>query len=74
MKMKNYQEHVSVTICENWDATSVIWLDFENDMYMTHDGVTEKIEKGSKEYKLICKRYAPIFLNNYTEYRQSLKD
>jgi hypothetical protein len=74
MKMKNYQEDCTVTIKECYSAGYVIWLDADDEMYFTDESGTEKIEKGTKEHRAICQKYAPIFLNDYTQYRQSLRD
>jgi ribose 5-phosphate isomerase len=62
MKMKTYQANVTATLHENRTGTHVIWIDDENQLHVTLDGIDEILEKGTKEHTLVLREYAPIFL------------
>jgi hypothetical protein len=62
--MKSYQTSVTATLYENHNGTHIIWIDENDQLYVTLNENEEMIEKNSKEYNLILKKYAPIFLKN----------
>jgi hypothetical protein len=60
--MKNYQEDVTITLWQNEEGNKVTWMDANSNLYVTNDGDNELIERYSKEWYAIMKKYAPLLI------------